>query len=443
MSANEPTLFTILVVDDDPVNILILNQLLQKEYTVYCATTGLDALAAVATTPPDLILLDVMMPGLDGFEVCRALKANPETADLPVIFLTTLPEAETIAAGFTLGAVDYIVKPCNAIELNARVKTHLQVKKAKAELVQKNAELIKTQGLLQSQQLQLVAQNRNLEERVAAGVKLCRNKDQALMQNEKMVSLGQLAAGVAHEINNPMGYISSNLSVLAQYFDQIIGFDQIRQELDFGELTPSVRESIVARRMTLGIDTILEDGVDLIKESLEGAERVAKIVRNLKNFSRMDALECEPVALSSCLESALTIVHNELKYVATIRNEFESQREVLGHPGQLSQVFLNLLVNAGQAIDSSTLGEIVLRSWHDDAFVYASVGDTGSGMSEEIKDRIFDPFFTTKEVGNGTGLGLSISSDIITKHHGEILVVSVVGVGTTFTVKLPRTPEET
>ena len=440
MSANEPTLWSILVVDDDPVNILILNQLLQKEYTVYCATTGLDALAAVATTPPDLILLDVMMPGLDGFEVCRALKANPETADLPVIFLTNLPEAETIAAGFTLGAVDYIVKPFNAIELSARVNTHLHVKKAKAELVQKNAELLKTQGLLQIKQVELEALNRDLEERVAAGVKQCRDKDQALRQNEKMVSLGQLAAGVAHELNNPIGYISSNLRVMAKYFDQIVGYDQIRQELGFGELTPSARETIVARRKTLDIDNVLEDGVDLIKESLEGAERITKIVQDLKNFSRMDALECALVALTSCLESALTIVHNELKYVATIRTEYESRQEVLGHPGQLSQVFLNLLVNAGQAMASPQLGEIVLRSWHDDACVYASVSDTGSGMSEEIKDRIFDPFYTTKEVGQGTGLGLSISSDIITRHHGELLVESVVGVGTTFTVKLPRTP---
>ena len=272
-------------------------------------------------------------------------------------------------------------------------------------------------------------------------MKKCREKDQALMQNEKMVSLGQLAAGVAHEINNPMGYISSNLYVLTQYFDRIVAYDQFRQEFGWGELTPSARETIVFRRMTPDIEIILKDGADLIKESQEGAERVAKIVQDLKNFSRMDALECEPVALTSCMESALTIVHNELRYVATIRTEFESPQEVLGHPGQLSQVFLNLLVNAGQAIVGPEMGEIVLRSRHDDAFVYASVSDTGSGMSEEIKDRIFEPFYTTKVVGKGTGLGLSVSSEIITKHHGELAVESVVGVGTTFTVKLPRSAE--
>jgi two-component system, NtrC family, sensor kinase len=142
------------------------------------------------------------------------------------------------------------------------------------------------------------------------------------------------------------------------------------------------------------------------------------------------------------LESALTMVDNELKYVATVRKEYASAQEVCCHPGQLSQVFLNLLVNAGHAMVAETLGEIVLRSRHDERFVYASVSDTGSGIPEELRERIFDPFFTTKEAGKGTGLGLSISSDIIKKHGGELLVESVVGSGTTFTVKLPCAPVE-
>ncbi len=160
----------------------------------------------------------------------------------------------------------------------------------------------------------------------------------------------------------------------------------------------------------------------------------------LKNFSRMDTKEKQLVALSDCLERAHTIAHNELKYVATVKAEYAPVPEILRHPGQLNQVFLNLLVNAGQAMVAP--GEIVMKCWHDDFFVYASVSDTGGGIPEELKVLIFDPFFTTKEVDKGTGLGLSISHEIIKKHGGELLVESVVGVGTIFTVKLPFPPGE-
>ncbi len=288
-----------------------------------------------------------------------------------------------------------------------------------------------------SAQQELEALNRELEERVTAGVKKVREKDQALMQNEKLASLGQLAAGIVHEINNPMGYIASNLSVLGNYFDQIVRYDRISQEAVDGEVASSVRESIASSRKNLEIEDILEDGVNLIRESLVGTKRIMEIVRNLKNFTRTDSLKGEMVALTSCLESALIIAHNELKYVATIRKEYESTEEVFCHPGQLCQVFLNLLVNAGQAIVSEKLGEIVLRSWHDELFAYVSVSDTGDGIPEEIMERVFDPFFTTKETGKGTGLGLSISSDIMKNHLGELMVESTVGAGTMFTVKLP------
>ena len=266
------------------------------------------------------------------------------------------------------------------------------------------------------------------------------NKDQALMLSEKMASVGQLAAGVAHEINTPMGYISCNLGILSEYLDNIVRFDRVRRDIDDAELLPLTREIIANSRESLAIENILCDSIDLINESLEGAERVTKIVRDLKSFSRVDAQEYETVTLSSCLESALTVSFNVLKKVAVVRKEYESGQAVLCHPGQLNQVFLNLLVNAGQAMVEK--GEIVLRSRHDDYFVYASVSDSGSGIPKEILSRIFDPFYTTKDVGKGTGLGLSISHEIIKKHSGELLVESAVGVGTTFTVKLPRTSKD-
>ncbi len=285
----------------------------------------------------------------------------------------------------------------------------------------------------------LEALNRELETRVAVEVARNREKERALMQNEKMATLGQLAAGVAHEINNPMGYITSNLQILQDYFEKVRRFDTLRQERCSAAPTCAIREVVNDSRDALEIEYIMQDVGNLISESLDGANRVAKIVSDLKSFSRMDAVEREPVALHRCLERALTIVYNELKYVATVRDDCTPVPEILCHSGQLNQVFVNLLVNAGQAITAR--GEIVVSSWYDDLFVYASIRDTGSGMPEEVRERIFDPFFTTKAEDKGTGLGLSISQEIIRNHGGEITVESAVGRGTTFTVRLPLTAE--
>ena len=297
----------------------------------------------------------------------------------------------------------------------------------------------KVEEELRSYQQLLELYNEALENRVADEVGKNRAKDQTLMQSEKLASIGQLAAGVAHEINNPVCYIISNLDLLTQYTDQIVRYDLLLQG-HCRELSPSTRELIKKERELLDMEYILTSGVALVAESLEGAERVSKIVRDLKTFSRIGGEERELTDLNRCLESALTIVYNELKYVATVRKEYGDLPEILCNPGQLNQVFLNLLVNAGHAIVGQ--GEIVLRSWCDGEFVHVSVSDTGEGIPEEIRCRLFEPFFTTKEVGRGTGLGLSISHEIMEKHEGKLLVASEVGVGSTFTVSLPRTPRE-
>ena len=288
------------------------------------------------------------------------------------------------------------------------------------------------------QQRELAELNAGLSEMVDQEVRKNLEKEHALIAKGKMASIGQLAAGVAHEINNPMAFISGNLNLLARYFDQMVRYDNLLQaRIDSAGLLH--KEVLGEIRASLDLQHILEEGVDVITESLDGAERVTKIVKDLKSFSRVDTIESESVALTSCMDNALNICINELKFRATIRKEYDSIPEVICNPGQLNQVFLNLLVNAGQAITPP--GEIVLRSWRDNDFVYASVSDTGAGIADDVRGRIFEPFFTTKAVGDGTGLGLYISYDIVKKHKGDILLESVVGKGSTFTVKLPLTRE--
>ncbi len=293
--------------------------------------------------------------------------------------------------------------------------------------------------LLQLQQ-QFATLNLELEERVDAEVAKNRGKDQALMQSEKLASIGQLAAGVAHEINNPMAFIYSNLGILEKYFAKITRFDLFMRDQIHDALPTLIQEAISSCRKSVDLEYLLEDGADLIREMSSGAERITQIVSNLKSFSRVDREEFDYVMLNSCLDCVLDLCSNELKQVATIRKEYEPLPEILCHPGQLHQVFMNLLLNAGQAV--APPGEILVRCWSDDDFVYASIGDTGQGIPDEIQGRIFEPFFTTRDVGEGTGLGLSIAYDIVKSHHGVIQVESQMGRGSTFTVILPRTPEE-
>jgi len=257
-----------------------------------------------------------------------------------------------------------------------------------------------------------------------------------IYQQEKMASIGQLAAGVAHEINNPMGFITSNLGSLDKYVNRLTEYigviDQSMQQCTVEELSMPIEEA----RKRLKIDRILDDAHQLIEESLDGAGRVRRIVQDLKNFSRVDQAETALIDLNEALETTINIAWNELKYVAELKRELGLITKVKCFPQQLNQVFLNLLVNAAHAL-GETRGEITVQTEQQGDQVLVKISDTGCRMTAEVQRRIFEPFFTTKEVGKGTGLGLSISYDIIKKHGGEITVESEVGRGTTFTVRLP------
>jgi PAS domain S-box-containing protein len=262
-----------------------------------------------------------------------------------------------------------------------------------------------------------------------------KNTQSHLLQHEKMASIGQLAAGVAHEINNPIGFISSNLSTLEKYVDRILEYMSAEQSTLQQTGDKDLIEEFNENRKASKIDYITEDIRDLVKESLEGAERVRKIVQDLKSFSRVDQAEYKLAQINECIESTINIVWNELKYKATVKKEYGDIPLTKCYPQQLNQVFMNLLVNAAHSIEKQ--GIITITSWSENGSIIISVSDTGCGIKPANMNRIFEPFFTTKEVGKGTGLGLSITYDIIKKHGGEITVQSELDKGSTFIIRIP------
>ncbi|MDD2850983.1 MAG: MASE3 domain-containing protein [Desulfuromonadaceae bacterium] len=256
-----------------------------------------------------------------------------------------------------------------------------------------------------------------------------------LLQQDKMASVGQLAAGVAHEINNPMGFIISNLGSLGKYVEKLTAYLDADERVLFG-CDPAIRQMAAQERQKYKIDHICRDMPDLIHESSDGAQRVRQIVQDLKSFSRVDGGEFASADINEGLESTLSIAWNELKYKTTVTKEYGQLPHVWCNMGQINQVFLNILVNAAHAIVDH--GEIRITTWEEEGSVLIAISDTGDGIPPENLKRIFEPFFTTKEVGKGTGLGLAIAYDIVVnKHAGRINVTSEVGVGTTFTIMLP------
>lgn len=265
-----------------------------------------------------------------------------------------------------------------------------------------------------------------------------------LLQSEKLASIGQLAAGVAHEINNPIGYVQSNLSSLEKYLHDLLemlsAYESVEAAMSGSGVALSAQ--LQERKAALDVDFIKEDLPHLMSESREGIQRVKKIVQDLKDFSRVDnAVEWVFTDLHKCIESTLNIVYNEIKYKADVTKEYCVLPDIECLPSQLNQVFMNLLVNAAHATEGPR-GTITLRTGMADESVWIEIADTGKGISPENLKRIFDPFFTTKPVGQGTGLGLSLSYGIVQKHHGRIEVQSTVGHGTTFRITLPlKQPE--
>lgn len=273
------------------------------------------------------------------------------------------------------------------------------------------------------------------KERQAILIKRLEEAQNQLMQSERMASIGQLAAGVAHEINNPVGFVNSNLGSLQRYVNDMLNLLSVYERAEPAMPEPE-RQTIQQVKADMDIEFLREDVVSLLAESLDGLKRVTRIVQDLKNFSHVDESERQWADLEAGMESTLRVVWNELKYKTEVVKEFAGIPQMECFPLQLNQVFMNLLVNASQAIEEH--GTITIRTGHDEAHSWVEVQDTGRGIKPENLSRIFEPFFTTKPVGQGTGLGLSLSYGIVKKHGGRFEVSSTLGVGSTFKVIFPK-----
>lgn len=399
----------ILVVDDDSTTRTVLAAGLHKAgYELLQAGSADAALRLLAQRSPDLAVLDVEMPGMSGIELARRLR---EVSAIPLMFLTAHGGDELVAQAIELGAVGYLVKPVDIRQFMPAVRTALARAGEIRQLQRAEAELSASLNQIQDQ----------------------------LIQTDKLAAIGQLAAGVAHEINNPIGYVHSNLGTLENYIGELF------RALDalLADTADAARRAEVERiAQEFDLPFLREDIPALLGESREGIKRVRKIVQDLKDFSHVDASkEWQWADLHQGLDSTLNIVRNEIKYKAEIVKEYGEMPQIECLPGQLNQVFMNLLVNAAHAIgDSGTekKGRIVLRTGSGSGEVWVEIEDNGCGIPPENLPRIFNPFFTTKPVGKGTGLGLSLSYGIVQKHGGAIRVDSTVGEGTIFRVVLPE-----
>ncbi|OKH55072.1 hybrid sensor histidine kinase/response regulator [Calothrix sp. HK-06] len=412
----------ILIVDDSPTNATLLLAILKSAgFDVVIANDAETAFKKVEEVLPSLILLDVMLPEIDGFEICSRLKETKSTHDIPVIFMTSLSRTEDKVRGFNLGAVDYITKPLQKEEVIARVNVHVKLRNLNKQLETQSRELKSTLEQLQESQLQLI-------------------------QNEKMSTLGQLVAGVAHEINNPVGAISANSVYAATYVRELVQHLQLHQQ-------KATEAEIQNHAEEIELDFLTEDLLNIMNTMHESANRIKDISESFRVFCRNDTHEKVPFDIHEGIDSTLMILKYKLKAndklpkIEVVKNYYNIPH-INCYPGPLNQVFMNLLVNAIDALRDSCQHnttkcknpQITIKTSLNFKKTHAviSIKDNGMGIPEEILEKIFRYAFTTKAVGKGTGLGLAIARQIIIeKHRGFLDVKSKHGEGAEFIIQLP------
>ncbi len=416
MIANYSASARILITDDNLINLGILNKILSSEFSqIEKAHDGEQCLAAIQQKSFDLLLLDMNMPNLSGMEVIEAIAKLPRNRQPRIMVVSADHSPETVANAFLLGADDYLKTPYSKEELLARVTTQLALRSRSQYL----------EGLVNRRTRELTETNQRLKE-----------THSQLMQAEKMASLGQLAAGVAHEINNPLAYVNSNLQMLDDYCKDIGALIQAYSDLLADKKHDKSFENITQLTKKINPEFLFEDINQILHESLSGIKRVKKIVTDLKTFSHPEQKIWQQTDINQSLESAINIANSTLKYKARINKEIEDLPPIDCIAPQINQVFVNLLVNAAQSIQDRGEITIVTQALSNET-IQIKIADTGVGIDKENQSKIFDPFYTTKPVGEGTGLGLSVSYGIIQAHNGTIKVDSKKGEGSTFTITLP------
>lgn len=455
----------ILIVDDNPTNLEVLSEsLIQEGFQVAVAIDGEGALEQISYHPPELILLDVMMPGIDGFETCQRLKENPETVDIPVIFMTALSDAQNKVKGLSLGAIDYITKPFQHEEVLARVRVHLQVQSLARTLQRQNYQLKEEVEQRQAAEQQLTEANealatlnQQLEERVQTrtqdlsdALATVKQTQVQLIQQEKLSALGQLVAGIAHEINNPVNFIHGNIDHASGYAEDLLSLFQL-----YEEHYPNPVSDIQNKKEEIDIGFLSEDLPKLLSSMQVGTDRIRDIVLSLRIFSRLDEAEVKDVNIHEGIDSTLLILNSRIKSSTMtipidIERNYSELSKVKCYPGQLNQVFMNILSNAIDALEEKAENtpegstswqpkiEVITKAVGDSK-IEVLIRDNGPGVPDSLLEKIFDPFFTTKAVGKGTGLGMSISHEIISeKHHGTLTCKRLENSqGTEFSIVIP------
>ncbi|HKN84956.1 MAG TPA: ATP-binding protein [Pyrinomonadaceae bacterium] len=403
----------VLIVDDEALIRSLFSAFLGEKYVCETAASSDEALVHLAKDTYALVITDIQMPGRNGVELLRDVRSRyPDTA---VIMISGIDRPQRIRDTLQLRAVDYLTKPIELEVLGFSVDRALErrelmltARSYRADLERQNVELAARKAQLERLQAQIV-------------------------HSEKMAGLGQLAAGVAHELNNPAGFIIGNMALLRGYLGRL---ELVLSIYERASLPPDEAAELQLTKKEIGYDALLPDLRSMIADSIEGAERIRDVVKNLRLFSRIDDAEFKRVDLHESIDSTIRLLS---PYYGSSRirltREYGALPPVNCYAGQLNQVWTNLLVNAAQAIKRQ--GEVKISSRVDDESAVITISDTGCGIEPEQLHRVFDPFFTTKPVGEGTGLGLSITYRIIEKHGGTIDVESVPGAGTKFRVSIP------